>query len=342
MKKTMGCLGAAAALTLGALVALPGEANATTPTPTTVTFTGESPGARPNGYATAASPGVLFFDTAGSNLGVLDFGNQSHGNGLEVGGDDTSALEIRLTGPTTGISMAFGNDDPSVVNGTDQAELSLFRGATRVAQVDVNVNANDVMDQTIGISGQALFNRATFQYVDGAGVPKNLIEIVDDVKVNPVCTIAGDAGANVLNGTLHRDVICGDSGNDTISGRGGNDLLYPGPGRDTSNGGPGADTILDGTGNDHVNGSSGADDLRAGRARTRSVAAPGGTTSAVVPDGTTATAGPASTTPRPARSGAASRREAGATARLTTGAPFRRPGGSSGGHAGRTSERAAG
>lgn len=268
MKKSIGCLGAASALALGVLVA-PGAAVATTPSPTSVTFTGEAPGAKPNGYASTEFPGMLFSDTLGSDLVVGDYGDQTHGLGLATWGDDGSALEIRLNGPTTSISMAFGNDDPNFTNGTDQAELTLYRGANQVDQVDVNVNANDLMDQRIGYAGGRLFNRATFQYVDAAGAPKNLIEMVDDIQLAPLCTIAGAGGNNLLIGTPARDVICGDEGNDVIQGGGGDDLIYPGPGRDRAEGGPGVDTIIAGRGNDNVIGGRGADDLRGGPGRDR-------------------------------------------------------------------------
>jgi len=262
----LGALGSAAVLTLG-VVATPMAAMATTPTPTTVSFDGETSGAKPNGYATAGQPDVHFYDTSGADLVVGDYGIQSHGLGLAVNSDDASALEIRLSGPTTGIRLAFGNDDPSFTDTTDQAELRLYRGAALVDTVDANVNADDVMNQTVSYSGARLFNRAVFQYVDAAGVPKSLIEIVDDVEVAPVCTVAGDGGDNVLRGTSARDVICGDSGNDTIRGGGGNDLVYSGPGNDTATGGTGHDTVFGGSGRDHLHGSSSGDDLRGGPGR---------------------------------------------------------------------------
>lgn len=275
MKKTMGCLTAAAALTLGVLVVAPGAASATVPPPTTVTFTGETPGNKPNGYHTLSEPQVLFSATGGAALRVQDFGNQSHGQAIDVFPDDTNALEMRLTGPTTSISMGFGNDDPSVVNATDQAQLTLYRGATQVAQVEIPVNANDIMDQTIGYSAGRLFNRAVFRYVDAADAPKNLQEVVDDVAIAPICTIAGGPGGNVLHGTPGNDVICGDAGNDNINGHGGNDLIYGGPGNDLINGAGGNDTILGSTGRDHVNGNSGSDDVRGGPSRDAVYGGPG-------------------------------------------------------------------
>jgi hypothetical protein len=268
VKKTMTSLGAVAALTLGTLgvlVAAPGTANAVTPTVTEVTFTGETLGAKPNGYATAAVPGVHFSDTLGPSVIVADVGVATHGPAIASGAPNTSGLEIRLTGPTTAISMGFGFD--TGMNATDQAQLTLYRGATQVGQVEVNVNANTVMDQRINYGGPRLFNRAVFRYVDAAGAPKNNYEVVDDIKLNPICTIAGNDGDNFLVGTPQADVICGDTGNDRINGNAGNDLIYPGAGWDTVNAGLGADTVLDNAGNDHLNGSDGADDIRAGIGR---------------------------------------------------------------------------
>lgn len=264
MNKLYKSVGAAGALVLAGLVA-PGTASAAPPSPQdiTVAFDAETAGVKPNGYASAESPGVLFYDTSGANLRVQDFGVQSHGLGLGVFGDDASALEIRLSSPTTAIEMAFGNDDPAVTNASDQAQLTLYRSGTQVAQVHKNVNSNDVMDQTIAYTGGKVFNRAVFQYVDATGSPKNLIEIVDDIEVAPLCTVSGNSGNNVLKGTAGPDVICGDSGNDVIKGLGGRDLIYPGPGSDNSNGGSGGDYVQDGAGNDRLRGGGGTDELRA-------------------------------------------------------------------------------
>ncbi len=249
-------------LVAAGLVAGAPSATSATPPPIEITFTGEAPGAKPNGYASAEAPEVLFHDTSGAGLSVSDPGVESNGLAILVLPDDTSALEIRLAGPTTAVEMAFGNDDPNVVDATDQAQLTVFRNASQVGQVTVNVNANDEMDQTIRYAGGRLFNRAVFQYVDAAGVPLNLIEVVDDITLNPLCTISGNAGNNVLVGTPGPDVICGDSGHDTIRARGGNDIVYPGPGRDFTNAGGGNDTVIDSSGRDTINGGGGNDDVR--------------------------------------------------------------------------------
>lgn len=242
------------------LVAAP--ATAVVPPEVSVTFTGETAGAKPNGYASAESAEVLFYDTSGANLSVGDYGVQSHGPGLSVGSDDDSALEIRLASPTTGLSLGFGNDDPAYTNPTDLAQLTLYRGATEVGQASVNVNANDVMDQTIGFSGTVLFNRATFQFVNAAEVPLNLTEIVDDILVEPMCTIMGTSANDVLVGTADADVICAESGKDRIDGKAGDDLIHPGPGKDRTIGGPGSDTVVDSGGADTIKGGGGADRIR--------------------------------------------------------------------------------
>jgi Ca2+-binding RTX toxin-like protein len=268
MKKTIGCLGAASALAFGVLVA-PNAASATTPVDSTITFTGEAPRVTPDGYASAEFPGMRFFDTIGASVEVRDFVLQSHELAVATAGNPAGALEMRLNGPTTGFSFAFGNDDPNLMNGTDLAQLTLFRGSNQVDQVDVNVNANDVMDQRIGYAGGRLFNRAVFQYVDGAGAPLGVTEIADDIEVAPLCTVAGGPGNNVLTGTAAADVICGDTGNDVINGGRGRDLVYPGPGSDRVVGGSGSDTVLAGRGNDNVLGGRGADDLRGGPGRDR-------------------------------------------------------------------------
>lgn len=87
-------------------------------------------------------------------------------------------------------------------------------------------------------------------------------------------TVVGNAKANTLTGTAHRDVIWAGDGNDSISGLGGNDLICAGGGADRIAGGPDddriygeldnykadafgllhriGDTIIPGAGNDYV------------------------------------------------------------------------------------------
>ncbi len=261
MKTSLLAVLSVGALASGAVLTGSPGAVAATPTPTVVSFGSDTPGGKANGYASPDSPVMQFYDTSGANLQINDYGGQSHGQGLAVFADDASALEIRFTAPTTGLSLAFGNDDSSFTDATDQAQLTLYRNAVQVGQKAVNFNANDIMDQTISFSGEP-FNRATFQYVDASGTPINLIEVVDDIAVNPLCTITGDSGNNTLDGTSGDDVICGGDGDDVIKGRGGNDLIYPGAGDDTTVAGGGDDTVIDSAGDDRIRGGGGDDDVR--------------------------------------------------------------------------------
>lgn len=237
--------------------------------PITVDFEGDAAGGKPNGYVSPSSPLLSFYDTNGANLSVADFGNQSHGKGLAVNGDDNSALEIRLAAPTSRLSLAFGNDHPGIADATDKAVLTLYRGATQVSQVAVTVNANDVMDQTVTQASGPVFDRATFQYVDFSGTPLNLIEVVDDIQVAPLCTVVGTEGNDVLSGTSGDDVICGGGGSDSITAKGGADLVFAGPGNDTINAGGGLDVVNGGRGNDNILGAAGADVLRGHEGRDR-------------------------------------------------------------------------
>jgi len=226
-----------------------------------IDFEQDAPGAKPNGFASADSPAVTFHDTTGADLDVGDFGTQSRGQALAVFPDDDSGLRIVLARPTFRLALAFGNDDPSASEPGDEAVLTLFRGAAFVGECRVTMNRDDVMNQTISCAPGPLFNRAVFRYETVSG----LIEIVDDIRIAPLCTVAGTEGPDVLNGTASRDVICGGGGNDTINAQGGNDTVYGGFGNDAIRGGVGRDELRGGIGADRINGEAG-DDLLAGEA----------------------------------------------------------------------------
>jgi hypothetical protein len=75
----------------------------------------------------------------------------------------------------------------------------------------------------------------------------------------PVCTVTGTAGSDILRGTPGDDVICGLAGNDVLLGFVGNDLLVGGAGRDRLLGGPGDDTLDGGARPDRLVGGTGTD-----------------------------------------------------------------------------------
>ncbi len=75
------------------------------------------------------------------------------------------------------------------------------------------------------------------------------------------CSIKGNGGNNVLNGTPKGEVICGKDGNDRVNGGGGNDIVIGGAGNDKLKGGGGNDILDGGKGNDKGAGGKGNDIL---------------------------------------------------------------------------------
>ena len=142
-----------------------------------ITFTGQSTGAKANGYTVG---GVTFSDTSGSNLELSDYGVQSHGLALSVGGDDASFIKLVFADLISSLTLSFGNDDPGFTSQSDKALLTVFLNGVQVGQSNVNLNRNDIMDQTISFTGSN-FNEATFGYTQSNKTPLNLIEIIDDV-----------------------------------------------------------------------------------------------------------------------------------------------------------------
>lgn len=145
-----------------------------------ITFTGDTTGAQANGFTSVDSAVAHFTDSIGANLQVTDFGSQSNGNALGVFSDDPSVLIINFDVPMSSITLSFGNDDACCSSAGDVAQLTVFNGGVQVGQAQVVMNRNDLMDQTITVSG-VTFNEARFAYASPGGAPINLIEIVDDI-----------------------------------------------------------------------------------------------------------------------------------------------------------------
>ncbi len=68
----------------------------------------------------------------------------------------------------------------------------------------------------------------------------------------PLCTLYGTNGDDVLTGTPGDDVICGLRGNDRLRGLGGHDVLFGGDGDDVLVGGSGPDWLFGAFGNDRL------------------------------------------------------------------------------------------
>jgi Ca2+-binding RTX toxin-like protein len=256
--RTAAALGAALVAALSGTLIASGPAAAITPTNTTIDFTGDTTGLKPAGFVSVVTPDVNFRATGGGTIQVVNAPPATDGNGIASFGAN-AGLDIRITSPTTGIVLAFGNDDPDT---THRARLEVFRDATQVGTEFVNFNANGALDQTVKYTNARVFDRAVLTFVDAAGAVINRTEAVDDVVVAPRCTQAGGGGSNVIVGTAKKDVLCGDAGNDVIKGGGRNDLVYGGPGNDTVISGDGSDWVNGGPGRDEIRGGDGADILR--------------------------------------------------------------------------------
>lgn len=144
---------------------------------TMIDFSSESIGQKDNGYFVS---GVSFSDSYGADLVLADWGSQSNGNGLANREDDTGFLRMVFTSEQDFLSLWFGNDDINYTSEGDVALLSLFNDGAQVGQVSVAMNRNDIMDQTISLSG-ILFDEATFVFADSNLDAIKLTEIVDDI-----------------------------------------------------------------------------------------------------------------------------------------------------------------
>lgn len=127
---------------------------------------------------------------------IDDFGAASDGNALAVMSDtDGSGLFIDFAFDIDSISLEFGNDDPSFTDLGDLALLRVFHGASPIAEMTVGLVADNIMNQSIGYSGQS-FDRVFFAYVGpnlqpftgSVGALTGLTEVVDNINftVSPV------------------------------------------------------------------------------------------------------------------------------------------------------------
>lgn len=75
-------------------------------------------------------------------------------------------------------------------------------------------------------------------------------DVGSDFDWQPLCTVRGTHGDDVLRGTDRRDRICGLGGDDRIKGLGGDDVIFGHAGDDQIDGGRGADIVLGNAGRD--------------------------------------------------------------------------------------------
>ncbi|MHC4536563.1 MAG: hypothetical protein ACYS6K_21645 [Planctomycetota bacterium] len=174
----------------------------------TIDFENDPTGSKPNGWISADSPLVSFTDSLGADLEIGNYGVQSHGNALAVFWDDPGHLIMDFSVMATSLELEFGNDDPAFSNPGDMAILTAFLGATQVGQTSVVMNGDDIMNQSISISG-VTFDQATF-FFDVSRTPPDppgMIEVVDNIKFNvipaPGAILLGSIGAGLV-GWLRR------------------------------------------------------------------------------------------------------------------------------------------
>jgi hypothetical protein len=152
----------------------------------TLDFESDTTGSKPNGFQSVGSPLVRFSDSLGSDLFVDYFASGGEGKSLAVYADDASGLVMDFLTPMDSLQLDFGNDDPEWSMAGDLAVLKLFSDGTLIGQTTVELNRDDVMNQSIAFSG-SVFNQATFLFdvhpMNGAA---GLIEMVDNVTFTPV------------------------------------------------------------------------------------------------------------------------------------------------------------
>ena len=161
------------------MLAVPVAANADL-----VTFSSDPTGMKANGWKSVESSLLAFTDSVGSGLDVRDYGHQSNGKALGIYSDhDDSGLWMDFDVPVTSLSLSFGNDDAGWSSAGDQAHLVAYLAGTKVGETFVTMNRNDVMDQSIAVSG-VTFDKAFFKYE--VNPSQGLTEVVDDIMFTPI------------------------------------------------------------------------------------------------------------------------------------------------------------
>lgn len=149
---------------------------------TVINFNDQAVEAKPNFYTVS---GVRFIDTQGEDLVVTD---QGHGNhALAVLIDDDSLLEMLFPSISHSLSLAFGNDNPKFTQPGDLAVLAVYLNGEFVAASSLELNRNNLIDQTISLAGLN-FNAALFYFADAGGYPMNLSELVDNIAIDEAVT----------------------------------------------------------------------------------------------------------------------------------------------------------
>jgi uncharacterized protein len=146
--------------------------------------------------------------------------------------DDFFSL-VEASGYSFSFDGQFGSLDHALASGNLKSQV--------VGAADWHINADEptVLDYNVEFktAGQqtSLYAPDAFRASDHDPVL---------VVLNLGKSLAGDGGANTINGTTGNDQINGGAGRDTVNGSAGNDTITGGSGRDMLIGGPGADVFV--------------------------------------------------------------------------------------------------
>lgn len=162
----------------------------------TVDFEADPAGHVPNGFASASTSAVRFYAPALVNLRIYS-GAETDGNSLLLESDDDSGLDMLFDFPIYSIALDFGNDDPLWHPEPDWALLTLFNGGVQIAQVSLQANHDDLMNQTISYAGLA-FDQASFRYVDSELNGIGLAEVIDNIRFSNSASLPAPGSIGLL------------------------------------------------------------------------------------------------------------------------------------------------
>jgi hypothetical protein len=143
---------------------------------TTIDFSSDFTGTFFDGFRSVDAPDVLFLPLVGNTLTV---------SGLE--GAPAPALVsfaggvlIEFDNTADSLAMDFGNDELGLGSIGDLAILQVFRDGNLVGTSSLAMNFNDLIDQTISITG-VTFDSAIIDYTTPAGDPIGLARVIDNI-----------------------------------------------------------------------------------------------------------------------------------------------------------------
>ncbi|MEM1381606.1 MAG: hypothetical protein AAGH41_13380 [Pseudomonadota bacterium] len=155
-----------------------------------IDFEADSLGFFANGFTSVDSPLVAFSNTAESEVRIIGAGTltppeQADGQGLVVVDDGATrgGVQLDFAQAVSAVTLSFGNDDPAFADAGTLANLEGFSNGVSVGSVDVVVNLDDVLNQSITLSGLTM-DRVVFTYLQADRSPSILFEIIDNISAD--------------------------------------------------------------------------------------------------------------------------------------------------------------